>query len=243
MRDGVDDPPRALLGVARAVRLHASVRVLAEPSGAARPLVAGVLAGQPAAGERRPWQDPDALVAAHVDDLQLDVADEQVVLRLQRDDRRRVTGQQGGLLQLPADEVADPGVADLAGAHGVGEEAERLLDRGQRVPGMGLVEVDGVDAEAAQAGVEGAAKVGAGQAGVVRSVSHRKAALGGDDELVAHAGTGRQPPADDLLGTPACVHVGRVDEVPATLDEQVELLVSGLLVALVAERHRAEALR
>ena len=53
-------------------------------------LVAGVLAGQPATGQRRPRQDADALVAAHVEDLELDVADEQVVLRLQRDDRRGV---------------------------------------------------------------------------------------------------------------------------------------------------------
>ena len=56
-------------------------------------------------------------------------------------------------------------------------------------------------------------------------------------------GTGRQPVADDLLGATTCVHVGGVDEVATTLDEQVELFVSGRLVALVAERHRAEALR
>jgi len=38
-------------------------------------------------------------------------------------------------------------------------------------------------------------------------------------------------------------NVGSVDEVPAALDEQVQLRMGGLLVALVAERHRAEASR
>ena len=42
---------------------------------------------------------------------------------------------------------------------------------------------------------------------------------------------------------PPRVHVGGVDEVPAALDEQIELRMRGLLVALVAERHRAQALR
>ena len=73
--------------------------------------------------------------------------------------RCRLAGQDGGLLQLPADEVADPGVADLAGPNGVVEKGERLVDRRQWVPGVGLVEVDSVDAEATQAGVEGTAEV------------------------------------------------------------------------------------
>ena len=52
-----------------------------------------------------------------------------------------------------------------------------------------------------------------------------------------------QPPPDDLLRHPAGVDVCGVDEVAAELDETVELGPRDLLAALVAERHRAQALR
>jgi hypothetical protein len=53
-----------------------------------------------------------------------------------------------GLLDLPAEVVGKPAVADLAGASRVIEEGKGLLDGGEGVPRMNLVEVDGVDFEA-----------------------------------------------------------------------------------------------
>ena len=64
---------------------------------------------------------------------------------------------------------------------------------------MCLVEVDGVDSEAAKAGVESAGEVRPGEADVVGSVTHRKAALCGNDEPVTHPGPGCEPPTNDLL--------------------------------------------
>jgi hypothetical protein len=90
-----------------------------------------------------------------VSELELDRALEQVVLGLERHDRREpeVAGPEHRLLQLPADEVADPRVVDLARTDGIVEEPEHFLERGQRVPGMRLVQVDHLHAESSEAGV------------------------------------------------------------------------------------------
>src|SRR6185437_11985004 len=50
-----------------------------------------------------------------------------------------------------------------------------------------------------------------------------------------------EPAPDDLLGPSFAVHVGRVHERAAGLEEPVELLVSARLVALYPECHRAQA--
>src|SRR6185437_6574927 len=50
-----------------------------------------------------------------------------------------------------------------------------------------------------------------------------------------------EPAPDDLLGPSVAVHVGRVHERAAGLEEPVELLVSARLVALYPECHRAQA--
>jgi hypothetical protein len=68
---------------------------------------------------------------------------------------------------------------------GVVEEAQRLLERGQRVPGVQLVEVDVVDAEPAQGVVECAPQVATGGADGVGVLAHREATLGGEDDAVA----------------------------------------------------------
>ena len=108
---------------------------------------------------------------------------------------------------------------------------------------MGLVQIDRVDAEPPKARVQRPGQVGAGQPLVVGPVAHREAALRRDDDLVPDPRPSRQPTADDLLRHAPRVHVGGVDEVAAPLDEPVELSVRHLLGALVAERHRADALR
>ena len=73
---------------------------------------------EPAAAERRPGQQPDAGVEAGRHDLVLDVAHEQVVLRLQRHRRREAVRLRDvhRLGDLPAEEVREAVVGDLAGA-------------------------------------------------------------------------------------------------------------------------------
>jgi hypothetical protein len=107
-----------------------------------------------------------------------------------------------------------------------------------------LVQVDGLDAEAAQRRVERLLQVPPRQAEVVGPVAHREPALGGEHDAVPYVGgPRREPAADDLLGPAAAVDVGRVDEVAAGLDERVELRVRARLVGLRAERHRAQRQR
>jgi hypothetical protein len=136
-------------------------------------------------------------------DLVLDVAREQVVLRLQRRGRgepepaRRL----GRLGDLPAQVVREAVGVDLAQAHRVVEEAQRLLRRRQRVPGVGLVEVHGLDAQAPQRVVERPREVPARQAVIVRPLgAHGEAALGGHHHLRGLRRTRHEPAPHDLLG-------------------------------------------
>jgi hypothetical protein len=101
--------------------------------------------------------------------ITLDLTHEQVVLRLQRHRAREAAelGEVDDLLDLPTVVVGQPGIGDLAGAERVVEEAQRLVQRGVRVEGVQLVEVDGVDPEPTQRGVQPLAQVAAGESGVV----------------------------------------------------------------------------
>ena len=86
-----DDDARALLGVPGRVGLHATLGILAQPGRSGRAGIATVLAGEPAASQRRPRQDADALADTDVAQLELDAALEQAqvervrALRARRD--------------------------------------------------------------------------------------------------------------------------------------------------------------
>jgi hypothetical protein len=135
--------------------------VLTEPGRALGSLLPGVLAGQPAPAERTPREQPEPVLLAGRDDLQLGLADQQAVRGLQGDRHGQVValGQVDRLLHLPAGEVRQAGVADLPRRDGVVEEPQRLLQRRVRVPGVQLVEVDVLDPEPAQRRVECSAEV------------------------------------------------------------------------------------
>ena len=131
--------------------------------------------------------------------------------------------------------------ADLALAHEVAHGAERLVDVGQRVDSVDLVQVDVVGAEAAQRVFTGADDPRPGRAPAVEHVvAHGVMQLRRDDDLVA---TVADPGADDLLGLAVAVHVGSVDEVDAgferTMHDAHAVVVVG--VAVLPEHHRAEA--
>jgi hypothetical protein len=100
-----------------------------------------------------------------------------------------------------------------------------------------LVEVDLVDAEAAQAGVTGrpdAIRVKA----LPARVRDREAHLGREHDLVAMAG---EPRRERLLRAAVVVDVGGVEEVAARLEVAVEHPVGLLHGSLRAHQHRADA--
>ena len=140
--------PGALASTHSVVGLHATLRILPEPSRACWTLLSGVLARQPAPGQWAPRQQAQSVVLTSRHDLELDPAHEQAVRRLKgdRDGKVLVFSEVDGLLHLPAGEVRQPGIADLARAYRVVEEAQRLLQRGARIPRVQLVEVDVFDA-------------------------------------------------------------------------------------------------
>ena len=116
------------------------------------------VAGEKAARERAPRDHADALRAHERHHLALFLAIDQVVVVLHR--RRSASAVPIGeiastLRELPRVHGRRADVARLARAHDVVERLERLLDRRLRVEAMDLVEVDVVDAEPAQAVVDG----------------------------------------------------------------------------------------
>ena len=129
---------------------------------------------------------------------------------------------------------------DLALVDEVGQRAERVVDVGRRVGPVGLVEVDVVGVEPAQAVLHLAHDPAAGRPAVVRVLAHRRHELGGQHHLVAPA---LQRLADDLLRLAAGVHVGGVDEVDAAVEGGVDDLDAVVVVAVApgAEHHRPEA--
>jgi hypothetical protein len=128
-------------------------------------LLVGIeLAREEAACERAPREDRDALREAHRCDLALDVAAGDRVVDLcalePREVVRRGVGE--GLGGDPRRQVAEADVARLARARDVVEGADGLLDRRRWVEAVDLVEVDVIEPESAQAGVDAREDVRAG---------------------------------------------------------------------------------
>jgi hypothetical protein len=176
------------------------------------------VARQPAAGERAPRDDGDALVAAQRQHLALLLAVEQVDVVLHRLEAGPAVrlGHVQRLRELPGEHRRRADVQGLAGAHDVVQRLERFLDRHRRVPAMDLVQVDEVGAQALQAGIDLREDGLARQAHAVRPLVHALVDLGRDDDLAA-ACVLEQGPADDLLARAVGVHVGGVEEVDAEI--------------------------
>src|SRR5579872_270863 len=116
-----------------------------------RLLARTILAAQETTAERTPWDDAEALAAACRQQLALEVAGDETVLRLQRvepRDARLITDPQA-LHQLPCGEVAGAEVAHRALMDEVVERAHRFLDRCFEVPRVHLVKIDVIELEAA----------------------------------------------------------------------------------------------
>ena len=179
-------------------------------------LVAAAVARQEAARQRAPWDQADALVETERDHLALFLAVDEVVVVLHGHEARPAVllGDLLGLGELPRVHRRRADVAGLAGAHDVIERLHRLFDRRLRIPAMDLIQIDVVDAQAAQRRVDAIEDVLARQAALVRAAAHCAVDLGRDHDLVAR-GERTQRPARDLLAHADRIDIGGVEEVDA----------------------------
>ena len=144
-----------------------------------------------------------------------------------------------GRTPRPAGVVGDADVRRPAAAHREVERAEGLLDRGARVPGVHLPQVDVVDAQPTQRGVEGGEQRPAGGVDVGASVAGADGRLGRDHELVAVRDVAQQG-AEQLLRAALGVRRRRVHQGPAGLHEGDQLVAGLVLVGVTAPGHRPE---
>src|SRR5262249_1388241 len=151
------------------------------------------------------------------------------------------------LRDVPAREVAAPGIEHLALTHQHLECLPNLVPRCVTVDVMHLVEVDVVRLEPSQALVARTADVERGEPLVVRSLAHAALDLGRQDDLLAPPAALLEPATDDLLGhaltrLPA-VDVRGVEEVEAQLERMVHDGEAVRLAGVRTEVHGAEAER
>ena len=191
-------------------------------------------------GDQASTPEPERLGGRH--DLALDAALQQRVLDLGADER----GAAGpgplpgrGLRGLPAGEVADPDVAGPAGGDGEVAGGQRLLERRGVVPGVQLPQVDVVEAEPLERGVERGQQVAAGGAAAHRPGRGAADGLGRDQHVVARDDVGEQA-AEGALALAVAVDVGGVDQRAAGVDEGRELHGGLVLVGVAAPGHGAQ---
>ena len=144
-------------------------------SGALRvsPAVASSVAGQEPARQRAPRNDPDAFVLAQLEHFALLLAIDEVVVILHGDEPRPAARvrQVQRLGELPGRHTGRAQVASLPRANDVIERFEGLVDRCVRIPSMDLIEVDVVDAQSAQRGIDRVHHVFSRQPPIVRAVA------------------------------------------------------------------------
>ncbi len=198
--------------------------------------------GQHALSQRGPRQQGEPVALGERDQFVLDAPIQEIVRRLLAD----VAGEPEALAHgerlhhHPGRMGRAADVADLAGAHEIGQRAERLVDRDLGAGPVDLVEVDVVGAEPAQRRVAGAQDVQARVALIVGTEAGPPVDLGAEDHLVAAAGQGLP---DDALRIARVVDVGGIDEVDARVQRGVDDPDRVGLGRASAEIHRAEAQR
>ena len=140
--------------------------------------------------------------------------------------------------ELPAAEVGDTGIAGPAAADRQVEGLEGLVQRGAGVEGVDVPDVDVVRAEPGQRGVQRGEQMAARAVEPAVRVGHA-ARLRRDHQIPARD----QPfyePAEQVLGLPVAVHVGRVDEGAARLPERFQEVRGIMLVGVPAPGEGAE---
>ena len=219
-----------------------------------RPGAAVVLAGEHAAAQRRVGQQADPLHAADLRQFVLAAAVDQGKVVLDAVEAGQAVLFRGPevLHEAPGGFVAAADGPHLALLHQAGQRLQSVLLAHAVVGPVGLVEVDVVGLQPAQAGLAGLDDLAAVQGG--EAAAHRRAEpavaragdLGGQDDFIPAAGL--QPAADDGFGDPAGFGTGRhrvdfggVQEVDASLPGPVQDGQGGGFVGLQAERHGSQA--
>ena len=210
-----------------------------------------MLAREQPARDRVVGNHAQPLFRAQREQLALDLAEEQVVAGLHgvepRQPQELAAPQRARHLVGVVVRAAD--VTRLARPDHVVERAQGLVHGRRGVGVMELVEIDVIGAQPAQRGVDRVEDVLARQPLIPGPRAHRTEALGGEDEVVSPP---REPAAEDLLGAAdraaavgaaAALGIGirGVEERDAARGGPLEDRAPGRLVALQAERHRAQA--
>ena len=198
----------------RVVEKHAHQRFVRRQARAGRPRAATILAAEQAARQRKIREEAEPVREHRRHEFALDVAREQTVFVLARDDCRAIEAlrRPHGFGHLPRGEVRNGGVADFSLRNQVVERADRLFDRRERIGRVHEIEIDPIRLQPAQTRIDGRHDVAArGSAQQSRSV-HRQTELRRDDDVGA-------PPAERvaeqffrLAGRVERVAIGRVEE-------------------------------
>ncbi len=193
--------------------------------------VAGILAGQKPATERRIGHRQDAFGGAHRQDLDLGLSLHEVVHRLDRVDAGAETRRDGlRLRHLPGGEVGDTNMTDAAALLQFGQRLEGFLERDGAVPAVQVEQVGDVHAQPAAALVEAREDVFArGTAGI--------GDLGRDEEILAHR---RREAAEQRFRGAISIDISRVEMADALLHAGVEHRAALVGIGAAAELHGAE---
>jgi len=119
--------------------------------------------------------------------------------------------------ELPRIHRRGADIADLAGLHDIVECIDGFLDWGRGIEAVDLVEIDIIEAEAAQAVVDGVHHMLAREADFVRARAHRAAQLCRNDDVFAVGAEVLQRAAEDFLRDAARIDIGGVEEIDAGL--------------------------
>src|SRR2546423_97775 len=178
------------------------------------------VAGEQTAGQRAPRDHAHPGGQAVRDHLPLLLAVHQVVVVLHRHEPRPAVRLRGVLHrgELPGVHAGRAEVAGLAGAYHVVQRLHGLLDRRLGVEPVDLIQIHVVGPEPAQRVVDGGEDVLAGQATVVRALTHHTVHLGGHYIVVTVTEQLAEQAAGDLFADPGRVHVRGVEERDAALD-------------------------
>src|SRR5271166_1810964 len=169
--------------------------------------VAFVLAGQQAVSQRRERDQAEAIGLQHRHHLAVEPARQQAVLLLARDEMVQavIFGRPLRLDDLPGRERRATDVADLALADQIVERPQGLLDRGQRIGLVLLIEVDPIGLEAPEAGLDLGHDVMARGALEAAGCVHRPRELGRQHDVLAAIS---EDFPEERLGAAARVAIG-----------------------------------
>src|SRR5262249_11147188 len=158
------------------------------------------------------------------------VTTDQRVIHLMRDVLRPAVAlrRRERLHQMPAGEIGAGDITDLTAARQRVQRIERLLDRGERVETMHVIDVDMINAETPQACVTSPEQVMARRTDVIRTFAESKGRFGRNQEVVALA---LYSLAKNFLGKSIRVDVRGIEDVDARVqteaDEALGVLNSG----------------